>query len=77
MANGIVLDKQTANELVTSIRELKEEVSSLRKTLANPPYGSKAWWHLEIEKGEKEIKEGKYKEFKDAKSLIANLHGNS
>ncbi|KKQ83766.1 MAG: hypothetical protein UT08_C0031G0007 [Candidatus Woesebacteria bacterium GW2011_GWB1_38_8] len=34
MANGVTIDTKIAKELVTSIRELKEEVSSLKKVIS-------------------------------------------
>jgi len=73
MANGVVIDTKTVKDLVSSIRELTEEVSSLKKMLTNPRYGSKAWWNLEIKLGEEEIKSGYYKKYKSAKSLIYDL----
>ena len=74
MANGVLVDTKTVKDLVSSIRELKEEISSLKKAITNPCYGCEAWWKSEIEKGETDIKAGNYKMYKNAKSLISDLH---
>jgi len=73
MSNSVTINTETAKELVSSIRELKAEITSLKKIILNPRYGSNAWWERELEIGENEIKEGNYKTYKDAKSLISNL----
>lgn len=77
MSNVVTIDSKTAKELVTSIRELKEEVTSLKKILVTLGYGNKNWWNIEIKQGEKDIKAGNYKTFKSAKNLISDFQKSS
>ena len=74
MADVASIDIKTAKSLISSIDELKEEIASLKKILTNPRNGTKEWWNREIENGNKDIMNGNYKSFKNAKSLIADLH---
>jgi len=68
-------------EAIDVYREKLEELKknfflSLPETLAEKilPEGSSLWWEREIALGEKEIEKGGYKAFKNAKSLIKDLH---
>lgn len=74
MSDSVIINSNIAKDLVTSIRELKEEVSALKKILVMTKYGSDKWWHDEIVRGENDIKKSDYKIYKNAKSLISDLH---
>ena len=74
MFDDVTINSNIAKELVNSIHELKEEISSLKKILTNVRYGSNKWWSEEIISGENEIKAGDYKVYKGAKSFISDLH---
>lgn len=74
MSDAVNINSNIARDLITSIRELKAEISSLKKILKGSVYGSEEWWAEEIRKGEDDITSGNYKSYKNAKSLIADLH---
>ena len=74
MSDAITINSNIARDLVTSIRELKAEITSLKKILKESKYGSKEWWVEELKKGDVEISSGYYKTYKSGKSLIADLH---
>lgn len=74
MSDAVTINTNIAKELVSSIHELKEEISSLKKILVGNKYGSSKWWDDEFVRGEQDIKRRDYKVYKSAKSLISDLH---
>jgi len=62
--------------IITRLDRVEQEIKEIKKLVkkSSPSYGSDAWWEAEISAGEKQIKKGQYKDYKNAESMIAELH---
>lgn len=62
-------------QIITRLDRVEQELKEIKKLVKknSPPYGSDAWWEAEISAGEKQIKKGQYKGYKNAPSMIADL----
>lgn len=70
MAQAISIDTQTARKILSTLEELKREVSRLRKKIeAEPKYGSDEWWEWSDKKALEEIKQGKGTVVRNKKEL--------
>ena len=79
MANKstVTIDTRTVETLLEEIDAMRKSLETLRKKvikLLPARYGSDLWWEKEINEGLKEVKEGKYTTYKNAKHLIDDLH---
>ena len=54
MSNTVAIDTRTARDILTSLKEIKEELGLLRMVLTRPRYGSDEWWEEEIRTGEED-----------------------
>lgn len=78
--NTITLDLNTARVFLEEIESFRKALSDLRQkiVLSLPEKflkeGTNLWWEREVLEGDEEIKRGKYKVYKSAKTLIADLH---
>ena len=73
MAQVVTIDTKTAKTLIEVIRDLADEVSSLRETL-EPPYGSKEWWEWSERKADEDIKAGRVVSFDSVEEAIKWLN---
>lgn len=76
MSQAISVSPKTIEEILTRLDRLTREVKAIKTKLfeEEPPYGSDKWWEKEINEGLEEIKQGKYTVYKNAGSLIRDLH---
>jgi len=59
MAQTVSIDAKIAKDIVSSLRELKQQLASLNEKLENaPPYGSDEWWKWSNRKALQSIKRG-------------------
>ncbi len=65
-------NQQIIDRLGRVEQELKEIKKLLKQSL--PVYGSDAWWEREIIYGEEQIKKGRFNNYKNAESMVAQLH---
>ena len=63
-------------QIITRLDRVEQELKEIKKLVkkSSPPYGSDDWWEAEISAGERQIKKGQYKDYKNAPSMIAELH---
>ena len=59
-------------QIVERVSRLEEELRELKALVSK--IGTSAWWDKEIYQGEREISAGKFKVYKKASDLIADLH---
>lgn len=79
MANRstLTINTKTAEGLLNEIEAMRKSLEALRKKIVDilpAKYGSDIWWDREIKEGLKEVKQGKYTVYKNAKDLIHDLH---
>lgn len=61
MTQVIAVDTKIANDLLSLLRELKEQVVRLNEKLElEPIYGSNEWWNWSDKKAKEDIKAGRY-----------------
>lgn len=62
-------------QIISRLDRVEQEIKEIKKLLKRnvPSYGSDAWWETEISVGEKQIKKGQLKVYKNASSLVADL----
>ena len=63
-------------QIITRLDRVEQELREIKKLVkkSSYSYGSDAWWEAEISAGEKQIKKGQFKVYKNAPSMIAQLH---
>lgn len=72
---AVSINSKIVKDMLTTLREIKEDVARLRKKIElEPPYGSDEWWEREVLEGEREIRAGKYRTYKSTNELIKDLH---
>ena len=70
MSQVVAIDAGTVKNILSTLRELKEQLSSLNERLeSEPPYGSEAWWEWSDKKAKEDIKSGRYTKIHDKKEL--------
>lgn len=76
MSQTIILDQKTARDMISAMRELKQEVSLLRRALVakKPKYGSDEWWEESTKQALKDLENGDYQTFDNVDDLIKSLH---
>ena len=63
-------------QIITRLDRVEQELKEIKKLVKknSSPYGNDAWWEAEISAGEKQIKKGQFRVYKNAESMIAELH---
>ncbi len=76
MAKTATINAATAKKIIAGFEEFEELKKQVLLLIPEKfiPYGSKLWWQKEVLGGEDEIRKGKVKEYRNAKSLISDLH---
>ncbi len=70
MVNASPVSEYKLDKILSSLEELKREVSRVKEKLEEaPPYGSEEWWEWSIHKAEKEFARGDYYELQNTKEL--------
>ncbi|MBI2074463.1 MAG: hypothetical protein HYT83_01355 [Candidatus Levybacteria bacterium] len=75
MSKSTTIDTTVIKKLINELEHLEELKLHILRIIPEDmlPYGSKLWWEKEVLNGEEEIKKGKFKTYKNAKMLIADL----
>lgn len=61
MTQVVTFDTRMAQDILSTLKELKNAVVRLNDRLEEtPPYGSKEWWEWSIKQGKEDIKAGRY-----------------
>ena len=75
MTQVISIDNKIAKDLLSLLRELKQQVASLNEKLEGaPPYGSNEWWEWSNKKAQEDIKNGRYSTLHNKKELQEYLN---
>lgn len=74
MTQVVAIDTKTAKDILTTLQGLKKEVASLRKSLTEPPYGSREWWEWSERRVDEDIKAGRVVKFDSVKEAITWLN---
>ena len=63
-------------QVLSRIDKLERDLEEIKKLLAGktPQWGSDAGWIREVGEGEVQIRSKRFKTYKDAKGMIADLH---
>lgn len=71
-----MVSEKTINTILTRLDALTKEVKTIRTRLfeEEPLYGSDEWWEWSNRKADEDIRKGRYAVYKDAESLIKDLH---
>lgn len=75
--NSVTIDVKTAERIFTELEAMRKNLDVLKERVIkflSAKYGSDLWWEKEIEEAQKEIKQGKYTVYRNAKDLINDLH---
>ena len=76
MTKTAVIDTEVAKRIISELEKIEQFKAQIIHLIPDNvlPYGSKLWWEKEALAGEEEIKKGRYKTYKNAHSLIDELH---
>ena len=70
MTQVVAIDTGTVKNILSTLRELKEQLVRLNERLeGEPPYGSDAWWQWSDKKAKEDIKAGRYTKIRGKKEL--------
>lgn len=70
MTQVMAIDTGTVKTILSTLRELKEQLVRLNERLeGEPPYGSDAWWAWSDKKAQEDIKTGRYTKIRSKKEL--------
>lgn len=68
------VSKYKLDKILSTLEELKREVSRVKEKLEEaPPYGSDEWWMWSIQKSQEDYTAGKYKSFNSVGELQKHL----
>ncbi|OGG26558.1 hypothetical protein A2960_03685 [Candidatus Gottesmanbacteria bacterium RIFCSPLOWO2_01_FULL_39_12b] len=74
MVNASPANEYKLDKILSSLEELKREVSQVKAKLEEAPsYGSEEWWDWSDKQAMEDIKAGRYKTFKSVKELTKHL----
>ena len=70
MAQAATIDTRFARDILSTLRELKEQIVSLNEKLEGaPPYGSDEWWAWSEKRAQEDIKAGRYTVLRNKKEV--------
>lgn len=70
MTQVVAIDNATVKNILSTLRELKEQLARLNEKLeGEPPYESDAWWQWSDKKAKEDIKAGRYTKIRSKKEL--------
>lgn len=70
MSQVMAVDTGTVKNILSTLRELKEQLIRLNERLeSEPPYGSDSWWQWSNKNAQEDIKAGRYTKIRSKKEL--------